>query len=131
MQETDYDRLILEVWTDGTILAQDAVSLASKILNEHLNLFIDLSREEYQQSIMKDKPEDMKEKALNMTLEEMELSVRSYNCLKRAGINTVKDLTKFSEEEMVKVRNLGKKSLDEVIYKLRGLGYELKSGIEE
>lgn len=130
-QVTDYDRLILEVWTDGTILAQDAVSLASKILNEHLNLFIDLSREEYQQSIMKDKPEDMKEKALNMTLEEMELSVRSYNCLKRAGINTVKDLTKFSEEEMVKVRNLGKKSLDEVIYKLRGLGYELKSGIEE
>lgn len=130
-QVTDYDRLILEVWTDGTILAQDAVSLASKILNEHLNLFIDLSQEEYQQSIMKDKPENIKEKALKMTLEEMELSVRSYNCLKRAGINTVEDLTKYSEEDMVKVRNLGKKSLDEVIYKLRGLGYELKSGIEE
>ena len=125
-QVTDFDKLILEIWTDGTILAQDSVSLASKILSEHLNLFIDLSQKEYQQSIMKDKKKDKKEKTLKMTLEEMELSVRSYNCLKRAGINTVEDLTHYSAEEMVKVRNLGKKSLDEVIFKLKSLGYDLK-----
>ena len=129
-QVTDYDKLNLEIWTDGTIVAQDAVSLAAKIMNEHLNLFLDLSQEEYKQSIMKDKNEDQKGKALKMTLEEMDLSVRSYNCLKRAGINTVEDLIERSEEEMVKVRNLGKKSLDEVIYKLKSLGYELKSDLD-
>ena len=130
-QVTDYDKLILEVWTNGTISARESVSLASKILSEHLNLFVDLSEEELNQSIMKDKKEDKKEKVLKMTLEEMELSVRSYNCLKRAGINTVEDLTQYSEEDMVKVRNLGKKSLDEVIYKLKSLGYELKSGMDD
>lgn len=130
-QITDYDKLILEVWTNGTISARESISLASKILSEHLNLFVDLSEEELNQSIMKDKKEDKKEKVLKMTLEEMELSVRSYNCLKRAGINTVEDLTQYSEEDMVKVRNLGKKSLDEVIYKLKSLGYELKSGMDD
>lgn len=130
-QVTDFDKLILEIWTDGTIVAQDAVSLAAKIMNEHLNLFLGLSQKEYQQTIMKDNKEDKKGKALKMTLEEMDLSVRSYNCLKRAGINTVEDLIGRSEEDMVKVRNLGKKSLDEVIYKLKTLGYELKSGIDE
>ena len=130
-QVTDYDKLILEVWTDGTIMAQESVSLASKILSEHLSLFMDLSEREFNQTIMKDKNEDKKEKVLKMTLEEMELSVRSYNCLKRAGINTVEDLTQYKAEDMAKVRNLGKKSLDEVIYKLRSLGYELKSGLEE
>ena len=125
-QVTDYDKLILEVWTDGTISAQEAVSFAAKILNEHLNLFMDLSVNGFQESIMKDKKEEKKELALKMTLEEMELSVRSYNCLKRAGINTVEDLTQYSEEDMVKVRNLGKKSLDEVIFKLKSLGYGLK-----
>lgn len=129
-QVTDYDKLILEVWTDGTIMAQDSISLASKILSEHLNLFIDLSEKEYQQSIMKDKKEDKKEKALKMTLEDMELSVRSYNCLKRAGINTVEDLTQYTLEDMAKVRNLGRKSLDEVKFKLKVLGYELKSLVE-
>ena len=130
-QVTDFDKLILEIWTDGTIVAQDAVSLAAKIMNEHLNLFLGLSQKEYQQTIMKDNKEDKKGKALKMTLEEMDLSVRSYNCLKRAAINTLEDLIGRSEEDMVKVRNLGKKSLDEVIYKLKTLGYELKSGIDE
>lgn len=130
-QVTDYDKLILEVWTDGTIMAQESVSLASRILSEHLNLFMDLSEKDFNQTIMKDKNDDKKEKVLKMTLEEMELSVRSYNCLKRAGINTVEDLTQYKSEDMAKVRNLGKKSLDEVIYKLKSLGYELKSGLDE
>lgn len=130
-QITDYDKLILEVWTDGTILAQDSVSLASKILSEHLELFVNLSEKEYQQSIMKDKKEDTKEQVLKMNLEDMDLSVRSYNCLKRAGINTVEDLIQFTMEDMSKVRNLGRKSLEEVINKLKGLGYELKSSLEQ
>ena len=130
-QITDYDKLILEVWTDGTILAQDSISLASKILSEHLELFVNLSEKEYQQSIMKDKKEDTKEQVLKMNLEDMDLSVRSYNCLKRAGINTVEDLIQFTMEDMAKVRNLGRKSLEEVINKLKGLGYELKSSLEQ
>lgn len=130
-QVTDYDKLILEVWTNGTIMAQESVSLASRILSEHLNLFMDLSEKDFNQTIMKDKNDDKKEKVLKMTLEEMELSVRSYNCLKRAGINTVEDLTQYKFEDMAKVRNLGKKSLDEVIYKLKSLGYELKNGLDE
>ena len=130
-QITDYDKLILEVWTDGTILAQDSISLASKILSEHLELFVNLSEKEYQQSIMKDKKEDTKEQVLKMTLEDMDLSVRSYNCLKRSGINTVEDLTQYSMEDMTKVRNLGRKSLEEVKNKLKSLGYELKSSLEQ
>ena len=125
-QITDYDKLVLEVWTDGTINPPDAVSLGAKILNEHLNLFIDLSESAKNAEIMIEKEESKKEKVLEMTIEELDLSVRSYNCLKRAGINTVEDLTHNSEEDMMKVRNLGRKSLEEVINKLLGLGLALK-----
>lgn len=124
-QITDYDKLTLEVWTDGTISAKEAVSLGAKVLNEHLNLFIDLSDETYQTEIMVEKDENGKEKILEMTIEELDLSVRSFNCLKRAGINTVEDLISKTEEEMMKVRNLGKKSLEEVIFKLHSLGFSL------
>lgn len=125
-QVTDFDKLTLEVWTNGVISAQNAVSLASKIFNEHLNLFINLSSNKYTDKIMVDKSSEVKQKALEMTIEELELSVRAFNCLKRAGINTLEDLIEFGEENVVKVRNLGKKSLDEVIEKLHSLGYSLK-----
>ena len=124
-QITDYDKLTLEVWTDGTISAKEAVSLAAKVLNEHLNLFVDLSEQAANVEIMVEKGENPHEKVLEMTIEELDLSVRSFNCLKRAGINTVEDLINKSEEEMMKVRNLGKKSLEEVIAKLKSLGFDL------
>ena len=124
-QITDYDKLTLEVWTDGTISAKEAVSLGAKVLNEHLNLFVDLSDEAYHTEIMVEKDDNGKEKILEMTIEELDRSVRSFNCLKRAGINTVEDLISKSEEEMMKVRNLGKKSLEEVISKLQSLGFNL------
>ncbi len=126
-QITDYDKLTLEVWTDGTISAKEAVSLAAKLLNEHLNLFIDLSEETSNVEMMAEKDDKGKEKILEMTIEELDLSVRSFNCLKRAGINTVNDLIGKSAEEMMKVRNLGKKSFDEVKEKLQSLGYDLSS----
>ena len=124
-QITDYDKLTIEVWTDGTISAKEAVSLAAKVLNEHLNLFVDLSDEVYRTEIMVEKDDNGKEKVLEMTIEERDLSVRSFNCLKRAGINTVEDLINKSEEDMMKVRNLGRKSLEEVISKLNSLGFNL------
>lgn len=124
-QQTDLDKLILDVETDGTIPADEAVSLAAKILNDHLKLFVDLSEEVSNKEIMVEKDDDGKEKVLEMTIEELDLSVRSFNCLKRAGINTVEDLIGKSEEDMMKVRNLGRKSLDEVIAKLSSLGFGL------
>ena len=126
-QDIGFDKLTLEVWTNGTISATEAVSLGAKFLNEHLALFGDLSGEAYDTEIMVDKGEDAKEKVLEMTIEELDLSVRSFNCLKRAGINTVEDLINKTEEEMMKVRNLGKKSLDEVINKLHSFGLDLRS----
>ncbi|MBE6772068.1 MAG: DNA-directed RNA polymerase subunit alpha [Ruminococcaceae bacterium] len=125
-QITDYDKLTLEVWTDGTINAMEAVSLGAKILNEHLNLFGDLSGEAYDTEVMVVKSDSGKEKVLEMTIEELDLSVRSFNCLKRAQINTVEDLTNRTEEDMMKVRNLGRKSLDEVVAKLNSLGFDLR-----
>lgn len=124
-QITDYDKLTLEVWTDGTINAQEAVSLAARVLTEHLNLFVNLSEEAAKTEIMIEKDDSGKEKALEMTIEELDLSVRSFNCLKRAGINTVQDLINKSEDEMMKVRNLGRKSLEEVLAKLDSLGFTL------
>ena len=124
-QIVDYDKLTLEVWTDGTVTAKEAVSLAAKVLNEHLNLFVDLSGDLAHGDFMVETDEDNKEKVLEMTIEELDLSVRSFNCLKRAGINTVQDLINKSEDDMMKVRNLGKKSLEEVIHKLYSLGYSL------
>ena len=126
-QDIGFDKLTLEVWTNGTISATEAVSLGAKFLNEHLALFGDLSGEAYDTEIMVDKGEDAKEKVLEMTIEELDLSVRSFNCLKRAGINTVEDLINKTEEEMMKVRNLGKKSLDEVINKLHSFGLDLRN----
>ncbi len=126
-QITDFDKLVLEVWTDGTINPPDAVSLGAKVLNEHLNLFIDLSESAKNAEIMIEKEESKKEKVLETTIEELDLSVRSYNCLKRAGINTVQDLTNRSENDMMKVRNLGRKSLEEVIAKLDSMGLALTS----
>jgi DNA-directed RNA polymerase subunit alpha len=123
---TDFDKLTLEVWTNGTIEPEEAVSLGAKILNEHLNLFISLTDHVNDVEIMVEKEEDEKEKVLEMTIEELDLSVRSYNCLKRAGINTVEELTYKTEEDMMKVRNLGKKSLDEVSKKLAELGLSLR-----
>lgn len=125
-QITDYDKLSLEVWTNGTITAQESVSLAAKIITDHLALFVDLSGETFAgDSIMVEKDDKGKEKALEMTIEELDLSVRSFNCLKRAGINTVEDLTNKTEDDMMKVRNLGRKSLEEVINKLASLGFSL------
>ena len=123
---TDYDKLTLEVLTNGTISAKEAISLGAKILNEHLNLFVDLSDEAKKAEIMVEREETIKEKVLEMTIEELDMSVRSFNCLKRAGIDTVEDLTNRTEEDMIKVRNLGKKSLEEVIHKLHSLGLDLK-----
>ena len=122
----DYDKLTLDVLTNGTLSAREAVSLGAKILNEHLNLFVELSDEAKSAEIMVEREETKKEKVLEMTIEELDLSVRSFNCLKRAGIDTVEDLTLSSEADMMKVRNLGKKSLDEVIQKLHSLGLSLK-----
>ncbi len=127
-QQIDFDRLTLEVWTNGVISASDAVSLASKILTEHLNLFTDISGDTYSDAkIMVEKGDTSKEKVLDMTIEELDLSVRSFNCLKRAGINTVEDLIGKTEEDMMKVRNLGRKSLEEVIAKLDSFGFSLRS----
>lgn len=125
-QVTNYDKLTLEVWTDSSIRPDEAVSLGAKILNEHLNLFVGLTEEAKEAEIMVEKEEDQKEKVLEMTIEELDLSVRSYNCLKRAGINTVQELTTKTEEDMMKVRNLGRKSLEEVGFKLNELGLSLR-----
>jgi len=124
-QITDYDKLTIEVWTNKTIKPDDAISLAAKIMNEHLNLFIDLSEHARNTEFMVEKEDLGKEKVLEMAIEELDLSVRSYNCLKRAGINTVEDLIQRTEEEMMKVRNLGKKSLEEVLHKIDSLGLKL------
>lgn len=124
-QVTDYDKLTFEVWTNGSIKPDEAISLGAKILSEHLNLFIDLSDRAKNTEIMVEKEETKKEKVLEMTIEELDLSVRSYNCLKRAGINTVEDLTNRTEDDMMKVRNLGRKSLEEVLQKLLALGLSL------
>ena len=130
-QITDYDKLTLEVLTDGTIDAQEAVSLASKVLTEHLDLFVTLSEEVmHTEKIMVEKDDKSKEKVLEMTIEELDLSVRSFNCLKRASINTVEDLINKSEDDMMKVRNLGRKSLEEVIAKLDGLGFNFMTDDE-
>ncbi len=126
-QDTNYDRLTLEIWTDGTIKPDEAASLGAKIMNEHLNLFINMTESMADMEIMVEKEEDIKEKVLEMTIEELDLSVRSYNCLKRANINTVEELTLKTEDEMMKVRNLGKKSLEEVKHKLNELELSLKT----
>ena len=129
-QRIDYDKLTLEVWTNGTLTAEEAVSLAAKILNDHLKLFIDLSDSGMNADILTEKDDNTREKVLEMTIEELDLSVRSFNCLKRAGINTVEDLTNRSEDDMMKVRNLGQKSLTEVINKLDSLGFSLRKDDE-
>lgn len=123
-QMVDYDKLIIEVWTDGSLKAHEALSLAAKVMTGHLELFIDLSEATKNTQVMIEKEEDKKEKVLEMSIEELELSVRSFNCLKRAGISTVEDLTSKSETDMLKVRNLGKKSFDEVTAKLHSLGLD-------
>ena len=125
-QYTDREELTVELWTNGTIKPDEAISLAAKIMNDLLRLFVDLSDDAKYSEIIVEKEENKKEKVLEMTIEELDLSVRSYNCLKRAGINTVEDLINKSEEDMMKVRNLGRKSLEEVINKLNGLGLFLK-----
>jgi DNA-directed RNA polymerase subunit alpha len=125
-QVTDFDKLSLEVWTNGSIRPDEATSLSAKILNDHLRLFIGLTESVNDVEIMVEKEEEQKDKLLEMTIEELDLSVRSYNCLKRAGINTVEELIQRDEEDMMKVRNLGKKSLEEVINKLEELGLSLR-----
>lgn len=127
---TDFDKLTLEVYTNGTLQPDDAVSLAAKVLSEHLNLFVDLSEKGIEAEVMVENNEASKEKVLEMNIDELELSVRSYNCLKRAGINTVEELTNKSQEDMMKVRNLGRKSLEEVLAKLNELGLSLRQGEE-
>lgn len=129
-QMVDYDKLVIEVWTDGSLKAHEALSLAAKVMTGHLELFIDLSEATKNTQVMIEKEESKKEKVLEMTIEELELSVRSFNCLKRAGISTVEDLTNKTDAEMMKVRNLGKKSLEEVIQKLEELGLGLKPSEE-
>ena len=129
-QVTDYDKLTLDVFTNGTFAPDEAVSLAAKVLSEHLNLFIDLSENAKSVDVMVEKEDDQKEKVLEMSIDELELSVRSYNCLKRAGINTVEELTNKTPDDMMKVRNLGRKSLDEVYAKLKELGLSLRTGDE-
>ena len=123
-QMVDFDKLIIEVWTDGSLKAYEALSLAAKVMTGHLELFIDLSEATRNTQVMVEKEESKKEKVLEMSIEDLELSVRSFNCLKRAGISTVEDLANKSEADMMKVRNLGKKSLDEVTHKLRSLGLD-------
>jgi DNA-directed RNA polymerase subunit alpha len=125
-QRTDYDKLTLEVWTNGSIRPDEGTSLSAKILSEHLRLFIGLTETVDNVEIMVEKEEETKDKILEMTIEELDLSVRSYNCLKRAGINSVEELIQRNEEDMMKVRNLGKKSLEEVINKLNELGLSLR-----
>ena len=129
-QVTDYDKLTLDVYTNGTLEPDEAVSLAAKVLSEHLCLFIDLSEAAQTADIMIEKEDNAKEKVLEMNIDELELSVRSYNCLKRAGINTVEELTNRTPEDMMKVRNLGRKSLEEVLAKLKELGLQLNQGEE-
>ena len=129
-QVTDYDKLTLDVFTNGTLAPDEAVSLAAKVLSEHLNLFIDLSENAKSVDVMVEKEDDQKEKVLEMSIDELELSVRSYNCLKRAGINTVEELTNKTPDDMMKVRNLGRKSLEEVLAKLKELNLELNHGEE-
>lgn len=129
-QATDFDKLTLDVYTNGTLGADEAVSLAAKVLSEHLKLFIDLSENAKTAEVMIEKEDGEKEKVLEMNIDELELSVRSYNCLKRAGINTVEELTSKTPEEMMKVRNLGRKSLEEVLAKLNELGLSLSPGEE-
>ena len=124
-QDTDLDKLTLDVYTNGTLAPDEAVSLAAKVLSEHLSLFIDLSENAKTAEVMVEKEDDEKEKVLEMSIDELELSVRSYNCLKRAGINTVEELTNKTSEDMMKVRNLGRKSLEEVLAKLKELGLQL------
>lgn len=126
-QVANYDKLTLDVRTDGSIRPEEAISLGAKVFTEHLNVFVNMTDEAQQAEIMVEKEEDQKEKVLEMTIEELDLSVRSYNCLKRAGINTVQELTQKSEEDMMKVRNLGRKSLDEVKYKLNDLNLGLRN----
>ena len=126
-QVTDYDKLTLDVFTNGTLAPDEAVSLAAKVRSEHLNLFIDLSENAKSVDVMVEKEDDQKEKVLEMSIDELELSVRSYNCLKRAGINTVEELTNKTPDDMMKVRNLGRKSLDEVYAKLKELGLSLRT----
>ena len=126
-QITDYDKLTLDVFSNGTLSPDEAVSLAAKVLCEHLNLFVDLSENAKAAEVMVEKEDDEKEKVLEMNIDELELSVRSYNCLKRAGINTVEELTNKTPEDMMKVRNLGRKSLEEVLAKLKELGLSLNS----
>ena len=130
-QMVDYDKLIIEVWTDGSLKAHEALSLAAKVMTGHLELFIDLSEATKNTQVMIEKEESKKEKVLETSIEELELSVRSFNCLKRAGISTVEDLTNRSENDMMKVRNLGKKSLDEVIAKLHLLGLNFRQEDEQ
>ncbi len=127
-QQTDFDKLTLDVYTNGALTPEDAVSLAAKVLSEHLNLFVDLSDAASLAEVMSAKKEDVKVDVMNMSIDELELSVRSYNCLKRAGINTVSELTNKTSDEMMKVRNLGRKSLEEVLEKLKDLGLELRAG---
>ena len=123
-QNIDYDKLTIELWTDGSLLPYEALSLAAKVMTSHLELFIDLSETAKNTQVMIEKEENKKEKVLEMSIEDLELSVRSFNCLKRAGISTVEDITNMTEPEMMKVRNLGKKSLDEVTAKLHSLGLD-------
>ena len=130
-QKIDYDKLTLEIYTNGTLDPDEAVSLAAKVLSEHLNLFIDLSENAKTAEIMVEKENNEKEKVLEMNIDELELSVRSYNCLKRAGINTVEELCSRTSEDMMKVRNLGRKSLEEVLAKLKELGLQLNSSEEQ
>ena len=125
-QDANFDKLTLDVWTDGSITPLESISLGAKILTEHLNIFVNLTDEAQNAEIMVEKEEDQKEKVLEMSIEELDLSVRSYNCLKRAGINTVQELTEKTESDMMKVRNLGRKSLEEVKNKLDDLGLELR-----
>ena len=125
-QTVDYDKLTIEVWTDGSLKPYEALSLAAKVMTGHLELFIDLSETAKNTQVMVEKEESKKGRVLEMPIEDLELSVRSYNCLKRAGITTVEDLANKSEADMMKVRNLGKKSLDEVINKLHSLGLDFK-----
>ncbi|MCI9347591.1 MAG: DNA-directed RNA polymerase subunit alpha [Lachnospiraceae bacterium] len=129
-QITDYDKLTLDVFTNGTLVPDEAVSLAAKVLSEHLSLFIDLSENAKTAEVMVEKEDDEKEKVLEMSIDELELSVRSYNCLKRAGINTVEELTNKTSEDMMKVRNLGRKSLEEVLAKLKELGLQMNPSDE-
>ncbi|MDE6748819.1 MAG: DNA-directed RNA polymerase subunit alpha [Lachnospiraceae bacterium] len=129
-QITDFDKLTLDVYTNGTLIPDEAVSLAAKVLSEHLSLFIDLSENAKTAEVMVEKEDDEKEKVLEMSIDELELSVRSYNCLKRAGINTVEELTNRTSEDMMKVRNLGRKSLEEVLSKLKELGLQLNPSDE-